>query len=32
MNDHRCMRDIPATDVVATTERVLAEAGARVAH
>src|SRR6202022_2881525 len=26
MNDHRCMRDIPATDVVATTERVLAEA------
>src|SRR4030081_1373685 len=32
MNDHRCRRDIPATDVVATTERVLAEAGARVAH
>jgi heptosyltransferase-2 len=32
MNDHRCMRDIPATDVVATAERVLTEAGARVAH
>src|ERR1700687_286701 len=32
MNDHRCMRDIPATDVVATTELALAEAGARVAH
>jgi heptosyltransferase-2 len=32
MNDHRCMRDIPAVDVVATAERVLAEAGARVAH
>ncbi len=24
MNDHRCMRDIPASDVVATAERVLA--------
>jgi heptosyltransferase-2 len=32
MNDHRCMRDIPASDVVATAARVLAEAGARVAH
>jgi len=32
MNDHRCMRDIPASDVVATAGRVLAEAGARVAH
>jgi heptosyltransferase-2 len=32
MNDHRCMRDIPASDVVAIAERVLAEAGARVAH
>ena len=32
MNDHRCMRDIPASDVVATTMRVLTEAGARVAH
>jgi heptosyltransferase-2 len=26
MNDHRCMRDIPAADVVATAQRVLAEA------
>ena len=26
MNDHRCMRDIPASDVVEITERVLAEA------
>ena len=32
MNDHRCMRDIPASDVVAITERVLAEAGAGAAH
>src|SRR6202165_5394493 len=32
MNDHRCMRDIPASDVVAMAGRVLAEAGARVAH
>jgi heptosyltransferase-2 len=32
MNDHRCMRDIPASDVVGIAERVLAEAGARVAH
>jgi heptosyltransferase II len=32
MNDHRCMRDIPASDVVAIAERVLADAGARVAH
>ncbi len=32
MNDHRCMRDIPASDVVATTMHVLTEAGARVAH
>src|SRR5882672_787899 len=31
MNDHRCMRDIPASDVVAAAERVLAEAGARTA-
>jgi heptosyltransferase-2 len=29
MNDHRCMRDIPASDVVAIAERVLAEARAR---
>jgi heptosyltransferase II len=28
MNDHRCMRDIPATDVVAIAGRVLAEADA----
>src|SRR6202171_1858844 len=31
MNDHRCMRDIAAAEVVAITERVLAEAGARSA-
>jgi heptosyltransferase II len=29
MNDHRCMRDIPASDVVGIAERVLEEAGAR---
>ena len=32
MNDHRCMRDIPALDVVETAQRVLIEAGARAAH
>ncbi|MGN6118046.1 MAG: lipopolysaccharide heptosyltransferase II [Nitrobacter sp.] len=32
MNDHRCMRDIPASDVVAIAERVLAETGGNVAH
>jgi heptosyltransferase-2 len=32
MNDHRCMRDIPASDVADITMRVLAEAGVRVAH
>jgi heptosyltransferase II len=32
MNDHRCMRDIPASDVVDIAQRVLAEAGARAAH
>jgi heptosyltransferase-2 len=32
MNDHRCMRDIPASEVVATTMRVLTEAGTGVAH
>jgi heptosyltransferase-2 len=32
MNDHACMRTIPASDVVAITEQVLADAGARVAH
>jgi heptosyltransferase-2 len=31
MNDHRCMRDIPASDVVATAQRILADAGAGVA-
>jgi heptosyltransferase-2 len=30
MNDHRCMRDIPAADVVAIAERVMAEAGAAI--
>jgi lipopolysaccharide heptosyltransferase II len=28
MNDHRCMRDIPASDVVETVQRVLTEAAA----
>ena len=32
MNDHRCMRDIPASDVVAIAERVLAESGATPVH
>jgi heptosyltransferase-2 len=32
MNDHRCMRDIPASEVVATAERVLSEVGTRVAR
>src|SRR5256885_2790438 len=32
MNDHRCMRDIPASDVVAIAQRVLNEAGTPVAH
>jgi heptosyltransferase II len=32
MNDHRCMRDIPASEVVAAAQRILSEAGARVAH
>jgi heptosyltransferase II len=32
MNDHRCMRDIPASDVVAIAGGVLIEAGARVVH
>jgi heptosyltransferase II len=31
MNEHRCMRDIPASDVAGIAERVLAEAAARVA-
>jgi heptosyltransferase-2 len=32
MNDHACMRGIPASDVVAIAEQVLADAGARVAR
>jgi len=32
MNDHRCMRDFRASDVVAAAERVLADADAGVAH
>jgi heptosyltransferase-2 len=32
MNDHRCMRDIPASDVVAIAERVLAESSAAPVH
>jgi heptosyltransferase-2 len=32
MNDHRCMRDISAAEVVETTQRVLSEAAARPAH
>lgn len=30
LNDHRCMRDIPASDVVAIARRVLDETGIRV--
>src|SRR5436309_2646396 len=32
MNEHACMRTIPASDVVAIAEQVLTDAGARVAH
>jgi heptosyltransferase-2 len=32
INDHRCMRDIPASDVVAIAERILSEAAAGGAH
>jgi heptosyltransferase-2 len=32
MNDHRCMRDIPATDVVDIAARVLAETGIGASH
>lgn len=32
MNNHRCMRDIPASDVAAIAERVLADVTARVSH
>lgn len=32
MNDHRCMRDISAADVVAIAQRVLVETAARAPH
>jgi heptosyltransferase-2 len=32
MNDHRCMRDIPATDVADIAARVLAETGIGASH
>jgi len=32
MNDHRCMRDIPASDVVDIAQRVLREAAVQAAH
>jgi heptosyltransferase-2 len=32
MNDHRCMRDIPPSDVVDVAGRLLAEAGLAVPH
>jgi heptosyltransferase-2 len=32
MQHHRCMREIPASDVAEIAERVLAELAARVAH
>jgi len=32
MNDHRCMRDIPASDVVEVAQRVLEEAGVGAAR
>jgi len=32
MNDHRCMRDIPASDVAEIAARVLSQTGARVAR
>src|SRR6476661_5401446 len=32
MNDHRCMRDIPASDVATIAQRVLSEMGTRVAR
>jgi heptosyltransferase-2 len=31
-NDHRCMRDIPAAEVLAIAERVLVDAGTHAAH
>ncbi len=32
MNDHRCMRDIPATDVVEQAAKILSEANIGMAH
>ena len=32
MNDHRCMRDIPASDVAEAVTRVLAETGVSASH
>ncbi len=32
MNDHRCMRDIPPSDIVETAQRVLRAAAASAAH
>ena len=32
MNDHRCMRDIPATDVVEQAAKILSEANVGAAH
>jgi heptosyltransferase-2 len=32
MNDHRCMRDIPASEVVEIARRVMAQHGASAAH
>jgi heptosyltransferase-2 len=32
MNDHRCMREIPAAEVVAIAEQILAKDGIRVSH
>jgi heptosyltransferase-2 len=30
MNDHRCMRDIPASDVVTIAQHILAETKAKL--
>jgi hypothetical protein len=32
MNDHRCMRDIPASDVAHAASRVLAETGLAITN
>jgi len=32
MNDHRCMRDIPSSDVVEIARRLLDQAGGRIVH